>query len=45
MKGILVTMMMAISSSLFAQNIDSKLAAAINNLEADAQFKHAILNL
>jgi len=45
MKGILVTMMTAISSLSFAQNIDSKLATAINSLEADAQFKHAIISL
>ncbi len=30
---------------LAAQNIDAKLTAAINNLEKDVQFKHAILSL
>ncbi len=45
MKGILITWYCSICSVLAAQNIDVKLTAAIKQLEADVQFKHAILSM
>jgi serine-type D-Ala-D-Ala carboxypeptidase/endopeptidase (penicillin-binding protein 4) len=45
MKYIFLTFLSCICLSAVAQNADAKLAAAIKQLEADAQFKHAILSL
>jgi serine-type D-Ala-D-Ala carboxypeptidase/endopeptidase (penicillin-binding protein 4) len=45
MKYVLLTLVSFICSAAVAQNADAKLAAAIKQLEADAQFKHAILSL
>ena len=45
MKWIVITLLSCICSVTAAQNIDAKLTAAINNLEKDVQFKHAILSL
>jgi serine-type D-Ala-D-Ala carboxypeptidase/endopeptidase (penicillin-binding protein 4) len=45
MKWMLITMLACVCSNIFAQTVDAKLAAAIKNLEADAQFKHAIISL
>ncbi len=45
MKWIVITLLSCICLNLTAQNIDAKLTAAINALEKDAQFKHAILSM
>jgi serine-type D-Ala-D-Ala carboxypeptidase/endopeptidase (penicillin-binding protein 4) len=45
MKWMLITLLACICSNVFAQSIDSKLSAAIKNLEGDVQFKHAILSM
>jgi serine-type D-Ala-D-Ala carboxypeptidase/endopeptidase (penicillin-binding protein 4) len=45
MKYVLLTLVSFICSAAVAQNTDTKLAAAIKQLEADAQFKHAILSM
>jgi serine-type D-Ala-D-Ala carboxypeptidase/endopeptidase (penicillin-binding protein 4) len=45
MKWILLTVLSCICLNIFAQNIEAKLSAAIKTLEADAQFKHAILSM
>lgn len=45
MKWMLITVLACICSNTSAQNIDAKLSAAIKNLEANAQFKHAILSM
>ncbi len=45
MKYVLLTLISFICLVAGAQNMDTKLAAAIKQLEADAQFKHAILSM
>ncbi len=45
MKSIFLTIYACICSAAMAQNITVQLSAAINKLEADAQFKHAILSM
>jgi serine-type D-Ala-D-Ala carboxypeptidase/endopeptidase (penicillin-binding protein 4) len=45
MKGILITLCCSICSLVAAQNMGVRLLAAIKQIEADAQFKHAILSM
>jgi serine-type D-Ala-D-Ala carboxypeptidase/endopeptidase (penicillin-binding protein 4) len=45
MKYFLLTLISFICSVTIAQNIDTRLAAAITALEADVQFKHAIVSM
>jgi serine-type D-Ala-D-Ala carboxypeptidase/endopeptidase (penicillin-binding protein 4) len=45
MRYIFLTFLSCICLSAVAQNADAKLATAIKQLEADAQFKHALLSL
>jgi serine-type D-Ala-D-Ala carboxypeptidase/endopeptidase (penicillin-binding protein 4) len=45
MKGIVITLCCSICSVVAAQNMGVRLSAAIKQLEADAQFKHAILSM
>ncbi len=45
MKSIFLTIYACICSAAMAQNITVQLSAAINKLEADTQFKHAILSM
>lgn len=45
MKWMFITLLSCNCSVAAAQNIDAKLTAAINALEKDAQFKHAILSM
>jgi serine-type D-Ala-D-Ala carboxypeptidase/endopeptidase (penicillin-binding protein 4) len=45
MKYILLTVLSCICLTVVAQNVDTKLSAAIKSLETDAQFKHAILSM
>ena len=45
MKWIAITLLTCFCSNLSAQNIETKLAAAISILEKDLQFKHAIISL
>lgn len=45
MKYVLIILLSCAGAICFAQGVDSKLSAAIKNIEADAQFKHAIVSL
>lgn len=45
MKTIFLTLYACVCSVAMAQNITVQLSAAINKLEADAQFKHAIISM
>src|SRR5882757_97622 len=45
MKYIVITLCCFICSFGWAQNMDVKLSTAVKNLEADDQFKHAIVSM
>ncbi len=45
MRSLMITVFVCICSALTAQNIAAKLTTALKDLEADPQFKHAIVSL
>ncbi len=45
MKYVLIILLSCAGAVCYAQGVDSKLSAAIKNIETDAQFKHAIVSL